>query len=204
MEAILGRSGNYAAILLKSSAAFGSLFSSSSLRCLCLHDPRKWNNILHEPRLQERTLFTYTHLPQIKTLNRSRSIQNLSFFSNEQLIRIFSSQTPQDKPKNENDVITPQKQTVFQKMKQLTKDYWHILIPVHIATSIVWASIFYTAAKNGVDVISFMEYIRIPENYINMIRNSGAGNVAVAYALYKVFTPLRYTVTVGNAIKRAK
>lgn len=47
MEAILGRSGNYAAILLKSSAAFGSLFSSSHHRCLCLYDPRKWNNILH-------------------------------------------------------------------------------------------------------------------------------------------------------------
>lgn len=70
--------------------------------------------------------------------------------SNEQLIRIFSSQTPQDKSKDENDVITSQKQTVFQKMKQLTKDYWHILIPVHVATSIVWISIFYTAAKKFV------------------------------------------------------
>ncbi|KAK0179361.1 hypothetical protein PV327_005119 [Microctonus hyperodae] len=198
MEAVLGRGGNYAAILLKSSTAFGSLFSSSTLRCLCLHDPRKWNNVLHETRSQERSFFTYTHLPQFKASNRSRSIQNLSFLNNEQLIRIFSSQTPQDKPKDENDAITPKKQTVFQKMKQLTKDYWHILIPVHVTTSIVWISIFYTAAKNGVDVISLMEYVHMPEQYVDMIRNSDAGNWAVTYALYKVFTPLRYTVTVGG------
>lgn len=39
----------------------------------------------------------------------------------------------------------------------------------------------------------------MPEKYIDMIRNSDAGNWAVTYALYKVFTPLRYTVTVGKA-----
>jgi len=35
------------------------------------------------------------------------------------------------------------------------------------------------------------------EKYVDLIRNSSAGNWAVTYALYKIFTPLRYTVTVG-------
>ena len=43
------------------------------------------------------------------------------------------------------------KPTLFQKMKQMTKDYWHILIPVHVATSIVWISIFYIAVKKYVE-----------------------------------------------------
>lgn len=43
-----------------------------------------------------------------------------------------------------------EKASVFQRMKQMTKDYWHILIPVHLVTSAVWASVFYIAAKKYV------------------------------------------------------
>lgn len=44
-----------------------------------------------------------------------------------------------------------QKVSVFQKMKQMTKDYWHILIPVHIVTSIGWVAIFYIAIRKYVN-----------------------------------------------------
>lgn len=43
-----------------------------------------------------------------------------------------------------------------------------------------------------------MEYIHLSEKYIDLIKNSNAGDYAVTYALYKIFTPLRYTVTVGG------
>ncbi|KAL7307246.1 hypothetical protein TKK_0000967 [Trichogramma kaykai] len=88
--------------------------------------------------------------------------------------------------------------SIFQKMKQLGKDYWHILIPVHVVTSIGWASIFYIAAKNGVDIVGILEYLKLSEEYLEKIRGSSAGHWAVTYALYKVFTPVRYTVTVGG------
>lgn len=45
---------------------------------------------------------------------------------------------------------TEQKISVFQKMKQMTKDYWHILIPVHIITSLGWVAIFYIAIRKYV------------------------------------------------------
>lgn len=45
---------------------------------------------------------------------------------------------------------TEQKVSVFQKMKQMTKDYWHVLIPVHIITSIGWVAIFYIAIRKYV------------------------------------------------------
>jgi len=45
---------------------------------------------------------------------------------------------------------TEQKLSVFQKMKQMTKDYWHVLIPVHVITSIGWVAIFYTAVRKYV------------------------------------------------------
>jgi len=93
---------------------------------------------------------------------------------------------------------TEQKLSVFQKMKQMTKDYWHVLVPVHVITSIGWVAIFYTAVRNGVDIVQLLEYMNFSEKYVDLIRNSSAGNWAITYALYKIFTPLRYTVTVGG------
>ncbi|XP_072753670.1 uncharacterized protein [Anoplolepis gracilipes] len=91
-----------------------------------------------------------------------------------------------------------QKVSIFQKMKQMTKDYWHVLIPVHIVTSVGWVAIFYIAIRNGVDIAQLLEYMNFNEKYVDVVRNSSAGNWAITYALYKIFTPLRYTVTVGG------
>ncbi|XP_029165808.1 angiotensin-converting enzyme-like [Nylanderia fulva] len=105
------------------------------------------------------------------------------------------------KQSSEDDCQKPQTQqnvSVFQKMKQMTKDYWHILIPVHIVTSIGWVAIFYLAIRNGVDIAQLLEYMNFSDKYVDAVRNSSAGNWAITYALYKIFTPLRYTVTVGG------
>lgn len=51
---------------------------------------------------------------------------------------------------------------------------------------------------SGVDIAQMLEYMSFSEKYVDLVRNSSAGNWAVTYALYKIFTPLRYTVTVGT------
>lgn len=43
--------------------------------------------------------------------------------------------------------------SIFQKMKQLAKDYWHILVPVHLITSAVWVAVFYTAVTKYVRLL---------------------------------------------------
>lgn len=108
-----------------------------------------------------------------------------------------STEAPENQPQ--------EKMSVFKKMKQLTKDYWYILVPVHLITSAFWIALCYAAAKYGLDVIKIMEYLNFSEYYLDMVRNSNAGNLAVAYTFYKILTPLRYTVTVGGttmAIRR--
>ncbi|XP_015510855.1 protein FAM210A isoform X1 [Neodiprion lecontei] len=109
--------------------------------------------------------------------------------------RFFSNQPNKDC----NTTSTPVQQlTVFQKMKRMTKDYWYVLIPVHVVTSAGWVLIFYVAAKNSVDVIWILEKLHVSEKYIEALRGSSAGFWAIVYALYKIFTPLRYMVTVGG------
>lgn len=59
------------------------------------------------------------------------------------------------------DCYTPPpsaKPTVFQRMKQMTKDYWHILIPVHIVTSTGWLALFYMAAKKYIFISIFYPF----------------------------------------------
>lgn len=56
---------------------------------------------------------------------------------------------------------------------------------------------FFLHISSGVDIAQLLEYMSFSEKYIELVRNSSAGNWAITYALYKIFTPLRYTVTVG-------
>lgn len=115
-------------------------------------------------------------------------------FESESRIRKY---TTENFNKNVNESCEA-KPTLLQRMKQMAKDYWYILIPVHVATSIVWFSAFYIAAKNGVNVEEVLKYLHLSETYLEKIRNSSAGHLALAYALYKVCTPIRYTVTLGG------
>eukprot|EP00088_Acartia_fossae_P046033 TRINITY_DN4965_c0_g1_i1.p1 TRINITY_DN4965_c0_g1~~TRINITY_DN4965_c0_g1_i1.p1 ORF type:complete len:280 (-),score=41.78 TRINITY_DN4965_c0_g1_i1:162-1001(-) len=109
--------------------------------------------------------------------------------------RLFSNTTAlhsQDPDKDQP------KEGIVKRFKKMAKDYWYVLIPVHVATSIVWFGGFYVLAKSGVDIISVLEALHIPRSYTEKLEGSDAGYYAIAYACYKVATPARYTVTVGG------
>jgi Protein of unknown function (DUF1279) len=36
---------------------------------------------------------------------------------------------------------------LFARFKKMAKDYWYVLIPVHVATSCVWLGAFYYTSK---------------------------------------------------------
>ncbi|PZC81147.1 hypothetical protein B5X24_HaOG213248 [Helicoverpa armigera] len=78
------------------------------------------------------------------------------------------------------------------------RDYWYVLIPVHVATSIVWFGSFYYIVRSGVDVLAVLQTLGVSETIIGPLRDSAAGYFAVALALYKLATPLRYAVTIGG------
>jgi len=106
----------------------------------------------------------------------------------------------QDGPQGgvEEAPLDDRKLSLWQRFKKMYKEYWYVLVPVHVVTSIGWFGSFYYAAICGVDIIPYLEMLGTPERMISIMKNSGAGYVAVAYAMYKVATPLRYTVTLGG------
>ncbi|XP_033209539.1 protein FAM210A isoform X2 [Belonocnema kinseyi] len=178
-------------LFMRSISNFLPNTSIGSVRCLCYASTR-----LEKITLAGDDPNFGTRLPNYQTF-RNYSLVNQRLFKDAfcefepRTVRNYTTETP----KKES---TEPKPSIFQRMKQMSKDYWHILIPVHVATSLVWISIFYIAVKNGVDIGEIFKYLNLSETYVEKIRNSKAGHWAVAYALFKVCTPIRYTVTIGG------
>jgi len=137
--------------------------------------------------------------PTINTLSPvlssfARSNGGLGSFSSHVLTRtLFKSSSDKSKEVGEKD-----KKGVVAKFKQMFKDYWYVLIPVHVATSLVWYGGFFVMCKSGLDVVAILDCLGTSEKILNPLRSSDVGYYALAYACYKMATPLRYTVTVAG------
>lgn len=86
---------------------------------------------------------------------------------------------------------------LFARFKKMYKEYWYVLLPVHVVTSCGWLGGFYYLSKSGFDVASLMESWHFNEMIVTHLRDSKLGHVAIGYFLYKCFTPIRYMVTLG-------
>lgn len=82
----------------------------------------------------------------------------------------------------------------------MAKKYWFIVLPVHLVTSTLWFGTFYIIASSGVDVPALLGLFGCPDWIIDKVRNgnSWTSYLVIAYGLYKIFTPLRYMVTLGG------
>ncbi|XP_076469820.1 protein FAM210A-like [Babylonia areolata] len=88
--------------------------------------------------------------------------------------------------------------SIFKRFKRAYKEHGKILVMVHVATSIVWYGSFYALARGGIDVVPWMEHYGFSETMIKPFRAGGLGDFAVAYLMYKLATPVRYTVTLAG------
>ncbi|CAK1550108.1 unnamed protein product [Leptosia nina] len=112
-------------------------------------------------------------------------------------LRLCSTQSGNDNTKS-SQPDDQKKPGLIQRFKQMYRDYWYVLVPVHMATSAVWLGGFYYAVRSGVDAVSLLESIGVSEKLMEPLKQSGAGYFAFTFALYKAATPLRYAVTLGG------
>uniref|UniRef100_A0A3B3R254 Family with sequence similarity 210 member Aa n=1 Tax=Paramormyrops kingsleyae TaxID=1676925 RepID=A0A3B3R254_9TELE len=87
---------------------------------------------------------------------------------------------------------------LVQRFKKMLKQYGKVMIPVHLVTSSLWFGAFYYTAMKGVNVVPFLEYIGLPDKLVDLMEKSQSGYAITAYAMYKIATPARYTVTLAG------
>ncbi|KAF7284183.1 uncharacterized protein LOC143202136 [Rhynchophorus ferrugineus] len=131
---------------------------------------------------------------------KSVSKINISNYGTCTTIRYYSNTTNSKESVNVNKDKNKEepKPSLIQRFKQMYKDYWYVLVPVHVLSSAAWFGGFYYLACSGVDIPAALELMNFSEKIVNSMRNSSMGYVAIAYALYKIVTPLRYAVTLGG------
>lgn len=99
---------------------------------------------------------------------------------------------------DESDPLQDRSIGLMQRFKKTFKQYGKVMIPVHMVTSSVWFGTFYYAAMKGVNLVPFLEYLGFPDKVVKLLENSQSGYALTAYAMYKIATPARYTVTLGG------
>lgn len=52
--------------------------------------------------------------------------------------------------------------------------------------------------SSGVDVAEMLRTIHVSETIVSKMENSPTGHLAIAYLCYKIATPVRYMVTIGE------
>lgn len=105
---------------------------------------------------------------------------------------------PEQEELPEPDPLQDKSIGLVQRFKKTFKQYGKVMIPVHLLTSSVWFGSFYYAAMHGVNVVPFLEYVGFPDKLVKLLENSQSGYALTAYAMYKIATPARYTVTLGG------
>ena len=89
---------------------------------------------------------------QYKTFTNLFTSYSQSPDENQNETKISSSKEEKETPKlRKGEVLedskAEEKLSIVQKFKLMYKQYWYVLIPVHIATSVVWYGSFFIAAK---------------------------------------------------------
>ncbi|CAJ0572092.1 unnamed protein product, partial [Mesorhabditis spiculigera] len=106
-------------------------------------------------------------------------------------------QKKKDKISTEKEEKVPE--GMVAKVKYYLKRYWYIAIPCHMFCSTMYLAGLYGIVYSGVDVVSLLHTLHMPELLIEKVKNTPpqAGALVVALILYKVATPLRYMTTLG-------
>ena len=55
------------------------------------------------------------------------------------------------------------KDSTFGRLKQMIKDYWYVIIPVEVATSVIWYGAIFLSLKGGVDIVQVLTNMGVSE-----------------------------------------
>jgi len=81
------------------------------------------------------------------------------------------------------------------RLKQAVKEYGSTVIVFHIAMSLTSLGFCYLLISSGLDLPAIVQKIGFGESILKSSITQGASTFVIAYAVHKVFAPLRITIT---------
>lgn len=102
--------------------------------------------------------------------------------------------TPNDiKAKATEEVVEEKPLSKKEQVKKAFKEYGTTVIVFHVALSLASLGLCYLLVLNGLDVVAFIQKLGIESERLSTISN--ASTFVVAYAVHKVFSPVRLSIT---------
>ncbi|XP_065610528.1 protein FAM210B, mitochondrial [Cyrtonyx montezumae] len=83
-----------------------------------------------------------------------------------------------------------------QQLKQVFKEYGAVGISFHVGISLVSLGIFYVAVSSGVDLTPVLFKLGFSESSVQSKMAAGTSTFVLAYAIHKLFAPVRISITV--------
>ncbi|XP_052329177.1 protein FAM210B, mitochondrial isoform X3 [Oncorhynchus keta] len=83
-----------------------------------------------------------------------------------------------------------------QQLKKIFKEYGAVGVSFHICTSLMSLGMFYLAVSSGIDMAAILYKIGFSESLIQSKLAAGTSTFVLAYAIHKLFAPLRISITV--------
>ncbi|XP_066243542.1 protein FAM210B, mitochondrial [Saccopteryx leptura] len=87
------------------------------------------------------------------------------------------------------------KQSKAQQLKKVFQEYGAVGVSLHIGISLVSLGMFYTVVSSGVDMSAILLKLGFKESLVQSKMAAGTSTFVVAYAIHKLFAPVRITIT---------
>uniref|UniRef100_A0A8B9BTD2 DUF1279 domain-containing protein n=1 Tax=Anser brachyrhynchus TaxID=132585 RepID=A0A8B9BTD2_9AVES len=101
----------------------------------------------------------------------------------------------QPRPTAATDLSSEHKLNKSQQLKKVFKEYGAVGVSFHVGISLVSLGIFYLAVSSGVDMTAVLFKLGFSESSLQSKRAAGTGTFLLAYAIHKLFAPVRISIT---------
>uniref|UniRef100_A0A8D0TJZ3 Family with sequence similarity 210 member B n=1 Tax=Sus scrofa TaxID=9823 RepID=A0A8D0TJZ3_PIG len=87
------------------------------------------------------------------------------------------------------------KQSKSQQLKKIFKEYGAVGVSVHVGISLVSLGMFYMVVSSGLDISAILLKLGFKESLVQSKMAAGTSTFVVAYAIHKLFAPVRISIT---------
>uniref|UniRef100_A0A4W5JVX6 Family with sequence similarity 210 member B n=1 Tax=Hucho hucho TaxID=62062 RepID=A0A4W5JVX6_9TELE len=103
-----------------------------------------------------------------------------------------SAKVPEEPKVPEPEEDKPSK---AQQLKKVFKEYGAVGVSFHICISLMSLGMFYLAVSSGIDMAAILYKIGFSESLLQSKLAAGTSTFVLAYAVHKLFAPLRISIT---------